>query len=134
MSCRAAVFTLLSTDATLNGLGITAARIWATHAMDVSPRTGYYLILRWEEKVDEIAGHGPETLTIWCHRNKEECIDFMGHEVILKRVREVLVGNHQIPGADGTLTSAYSDGMSGDFVDDVHGTSVKNASFRVLSR
>jgi len=134
MSCRAAVFSLLANDVSLNGLGINASRIWATHAMDVAPRNGYFLILKWEEKVHEIADHGPEVLTIWCHRNKEECIDFMGHEAILKRVREILVGHHQVAGVDGILTSARSNGMSADFVDDVHGTSVKNAAFQVLSR
>lgn len=135
MSCQAAVRTLLGTDPTLSGdYGITVDRIWPAQALDGAPRSGYFLVLRWEETSLVIGEHGPEVLTVWCHRSRNETTDFTGHRAILRRVRDILTDAHNVPGPDGTFNQAHSDGYGPDVVDDYYNTITKNAAFRVLSR
>jgi len=134
MSCEAAVFNMLSTDDALGDFGIDADRVFPAPTIDVGPRTGYYLVLRWEEKTFAIRGHGPQFLTVWCHRSRDEGTDFSGHQQILGRVVELLETATQVEGADGILTQAKCNGLGRDDTDDTFGTIVKNAAFTVLSR
>lgn len=138
MSAHGAVYDLLRNDYFLqHDWGIDSNRVWPSYGMDGAPRTGYFLVLRWEET--EIYGYydqpcGPETLTVLCHRTKGEVGDFGGHKQILERVVTILKGATGIQGADGWLNQAIPQGYSGDNTDEIYGTLVKSAEFRVLSR
>ena len=131
---HAAVRSMLGTDPILNGYGITLDRIWATGAMDVAPREGYFLILRWEETAFEIGTHGPEHLTVFCHRSRKETRDYTNHRRILLRVVDILTEYVHVEGEDGIFNQARAQGLSADQVDEVYETITKNASFSVLGR
>lgn len=138
MSAHAAVYRLLSTDLRLTSdWSIGPDRVWPSYALDTALRTGYFLVLKWEE-VSRQGGfddeHGPEVLTVFCHRTKSEVADFGGHRLILNRVIAIMKNAVQIVGDDGVLNQAFPQGMSGDITDEIYGTLVKSAEFSVLSR
>lgn len=135
MSARAAVFDLLTGDPALNNLGITADTVWPAQAVDVPPRDGPFLILRWEEESVTFNMFGrAEVLTIWAHHSRESLRDFAPLVAILNRVTEVLTSAMHVEGADGTLTTVDYNGMSPDLNDEGYKTITKNAAYKVLSR
>jgi hypothetical protein len=138
VSAHAAVFRLLSTDLRLTSdWSIDASRVWPSYAIDTAMRTGYFLVLKWEEVGREPGfdnEHGAEVLTVFCHRTKSEVADFGNHRIILNRVITVLKNAIQVPGDDGVLNQAFPQGMSGDITDEIYGTLTKSAEFSVLSR
>jgi hypothetical protein len=132
--CHAAVRAMLGNDPILNDYGITTDLIWATGAMDVAPRSGYFLILRWEETSFVVGTHGPEQLTVICHRSRKETRDYTNHRKILMRVVDILTEYVHVEGEDGIFNQARAQGLSADQVDEVYETITKNASFSVLGR
>lgn len=135
MSARAAVFTLLTTDSILNGLGIDDNHCWPAQALDNPIRTGPFLVLRWEETSVEFGTFGQrEVLTVWAHCPKEMSNDFVPLIAILKRVVFLLLSAEHLPGADGIVTKVDYNGMSPDLRDEGFSTITKNAAFQVLSR
>jgi hypothetical protein len=135
VSARFAVFTLLTTDPELNDMGIDADHCWPAHALDNPPRTGPFLVLRWEETTTEFNTFGArEVLTVWAHCPKEISNDFVPLLMMLKRVMFLLLSAEHVVGEDGVLTKVDYQGMSPDLRDEGFSTITKNAAFRVLSR
>lgn len=135
MSARAAVFSLLTTDPTLTGLGISADTVFPNGAVDVVPRKSRFLIFRWEE-VTLAPGKASEqqVLTVWAHCPREMSTDYAPLDVILKRCTTVLTSALHVPGEDGILTSVDYNGMSPDFNDEGYKTITRNAGYTVVSR
>lgn len=132
MSARAAVFNLLAED---EELGLGPDRIWAAQAIDVPPRVGHFLILRWEEESTIFNTFGrSEVLTVWAHAAREYSLDYAPLVAILNRVTEILVSATHVDGADGVLTCADYQGMSPDFNDEGYRTITKNAAYKIVAR
>jgi hypothetical protein len=135
VSARAAVYSLLATDGTLQSLGVPYGNIWPAQALDTAPRHSRFLILRWEEMSIAFKGKGQqEILTIWAHCPREISTDFVPLLAILNRVTEILSSATHVSGADGVLTCVKYNGMSGDFNDEGYKTITKNAAYTVVSR
>ncbi len=136
MSARGAVYALLSTDAELMAaFGINSSRVWATQAMDMAPRKGPFLIIRWEEtdRASNLRSRY-ETMTVWAHMARETSTDFATLDLILKRVEDLLTGVLHLSGPDGTITQIDFQGRSPDLNDEGYKTITKNSAFRVVSR
>jgi hypothetical protein len=128
MSARAAVFGLLSAE-------FGADKVWPAHSIDTVPRTGSFLILRWEEQSVTFNQFGQsEVLTVWAHHPRESSKDFAPLVAILNRTTEILTSALHVEGEDGTLTQVDYNGMSPDLNDEGYKTITKNAAYKVLSR
>ena len=134
MSARAAVFSLLAPDGTLQSLGVPYGNIWPAQAVDTLPRSAKSLILRWEEETPAFGVTGAQVLTIWAHCPRETSTDFAPLDAILNRVTEILTSATHIAGADGTLTCVDYNGKSPDLNDEGYKTITKNAAYKVVSR
>lgn len=132
---RAAVFTALTTDPTLNLLGITESTVFPNWASKERPSsTGPFLILRWQEDTLQVNLEGPRILEVWAHIPMEISTDYGRIDEILYFVTQALIGLVHKPGADGfTVTSVDYQGKSPDFYDSAYNTINRNASFGVLS-
>lgn len=135
MSARAAVFGLLTTDPTLNGLGVNADSVWPAQAIDTAPRDRRFLILRWEEMTIAFKGKGEQhVLTIWAHCPREMSTDYTPLDLILRRCTDILTAATHVVGEDGVLTCVDYNGMSADFNDEGYKTITRNAAYTVVSR
>jgi hypothetical protein len=127
---QAAVYTMLSTDATLMSHGITASSVYGSNSVD-SPDERPFMILRWSE-VEGEKDYGNvkrRSLTVWVHDSGQ---DYARINTILKRVQVLLSGAVHITGADGdTLTQADWRGDSTDFIDDGFKTITRSSSYTV---
>lgn len=130
------MFNILATDPVLNSTyKIDIDRIWPAQAMDTAPRTGPFLILRWEEETTTFNQFGKsEVLTVWAHQARERSTDFVPLVGILRRVTAVLTGAISVVGEDGTISTIDYQGMSPDLNDEGYKTITKNAAYKVLSR
>jgi hypothetical protein len=135
VGARAAVFSLLTTDLVLGAepYSIGPDHVWPNGALDVSPRDGYFLCLRWEEQTLDFGSIGAETLTVWAHVPREISTDYVPLARILGRVRDILLDAEHVAGEDGVLSCAKFNGMSGDFNDSILKTITKNAAFSVVA-
>jgi hypothetical protein len=135
MGARSAVFKLLSEDLVLSGQwNIDAEAIFANADLDVAPRNGPFIVLRWEEETPAYGNIGSEVLTVWAHCPRQVSTDYVPLRAILIRVREILLGAEHVEGADGWLSCCNYNGMSADFNDEVLKTISKNAAFDVVAR
>ena len=133
---HAAVFQLIYTDAILNSVyGINESRVWSAQAIDVIPRKGYTIFLRWEESTRQRGGFGDrEVLTVWVHTPRETSGDYTGINEILDRVEEILLTAIHVQGVDGVLTQVTYNGRSPELNDEGFKTITRNAAFLVGSR
>jgi hypothetical protein len=133
---HAAVLGLLSYDPILQSVfGINLNRIWPAQSVDVVPRKGPFIILRWEEETLQRGGYGRrEVLTVWAHEARESSTDYGKINEILDRVEEILMNNIHVSGTDGVLTQVTYNGRSGELHDEGYKTITRNAAFSVGSR
>lgn len=134
---RAAVYSALTTDAELLGLGIGEDNVHPNYTLDTPPnRVDPFLILRWEEASPKgIRNRHPRILTVWAHIPIQSSEDHADLDPILARVEEVLTAMEQVDGGDGYIvTSINATGAGGDLKDVGYDTIVRNAAFEVLSR
>jgi hypothetical protein len=135
VSCRAAVFELLTTDSVLQDLwGIDEETVFANAELDVAPRDRHFLVLRWGEETVAFGDVGSEILTIWAHVPRQMSTDYVSLLAILYRVRDLLRNATHVVGADGILTTAKYNGLSPDFNDETLKTLSKNVAFTVVSK
>lgn len=133
MSLRSYVFSLLTTDATLNGLGITAASTFITHDTD-TPQMRPLMILRWQRADpglrgdDAYASSNFRRLQVWVH---DAPGDYDRIDQVLKRVRDVLTSVHaQYTGTSYEWVSQTRwEGDSEDLRDDDAGTITRNSQY-----
>jgi len=131
MTARAALFTLISADSTLNGLGIDANSTFPANSVD-NPEVRPFVVIRFDAKTAMFADRGSQNLVIWAHDDRG---DYSRIDSILERIREVLDNAVHVSGADGIiLTSARYIGSSTDLWDDGYRTMTRNSTFSVSSR
>lgn len=136
----AAIDALLSGDAALQAFGIDATRIFDSGSLEGTPRTGYFVVLRWEEQLIRIrdgAGglsRGPQRMTLWLHASRDGTTDYTAMNPILDRIETLLTSAPRTAGADGrTLAAVRATGRSGNLPDAALNTIVRNIAFEVLS-
>ncbi len=136
---RAAVYTLVSTDATVQSLGIPVGAVYASNAQDTpQDESEMFVILRWEEKTvtfgDNVLGthKGTQFLSVWVH-SRGRAYDPIN--AVLARIKTILTSAVHVLGADGvTLTQADYTGESGDLYDDGFHTLTRYHSYRIACR
>jgi len=127
---RAAVYTLLSADATLQSIGLT--NVYAFQAVD-TPASKPFLVTRWDDmQPGVVASRGPQQLTLWVY---DRPADYTRIDSIIARVKNILLGAVHVSGEDGmVLTQARWTGDSQDLFDDVYECVLKTSSFDIIAR
>lgn len=128
MTARAAVQTLLETDATLLSLGL--GQVYGANAVD-TPSEQIFATVHWDQKSVVFGDRGPETLVIWFHDRSR---DYAKIDAMIERAIQILEGAVHVAGTDGILTQAKWTATSQDLFDDGFKTVTKNVSFQVSSR
>lgn len=142
---RALIETLLGTDPTLAGLGISDEYVIPQHDLNEIPRKdGLFIVIRWEEStlfnqtytgMGNGLSHAPRVLTIWVHSPREWSTDFEQIDQVIDRIDEIFFQLEDVPGSDGyTVTTIRNSGRSGDLEDEVLRTVTRNAAYDVLYR
>lgn len=135
MSARAALATLLGTDAQLLMLGFTQSDVYGPNAIDTPSRDKYFIVIRWEEVPRTIRGNGPDIVTVWVHAPKELIRDYGLIDTTISRVKEILEAAEHVQGSDGwSLTEASYNGASGDLFDDGYNSLCRWIRFRCACR
>ncbi len=135
MSARAAVYKLIAEDPILNDVwDVDGNAVFPNADLDVAPREGFFIVLRWGEEEIAWGRVGYENLTIWAHYPRQLGTDHAPLVSILMRISDVLMAATQVAGEDGVLTTCRYQGMSGDFNDEVLKTISKNVAVRVVSQ
>lgn len=126
---RAAVQSLLETDAGLLSLGVTS--VFGSNAAD-SVTDDLFVVIHWEEGSRVFGNRGVDSVLIWVHDKNR---DYGRIDQALRRIRDVLQEAVHVPGVDGvTLTQADWQGWSGDLYDDGYNTVTRNGGFAVVAR
>jgi hypothetical protein len=129
MAARAALYTLLDTDAELETLGVQA--VYPTNAVD-TPAEDCFLVVRWDPTTAAFGTVGADRVQIWAH-DKDR--DYGRIDSILRRLRQLLTAQVHLSGADGqTLVTAEWRGESQDLFDDGYQTVARYADFTAVSR
>lgn len=134
---RVAMMELLSTDATLNALGINANHIWPNFALDISPRQdGIFLILRWGGVSSRFGDPGgTRSVRVWAYQAIQLGTDYANIDKVLGAVTDLLTGTIHYTGTDGSaITAADFRGYSEDLKDQGYDAIARNAEFTVLCR
>lgn len=126
---RAAVYTMLSSDATLQSLG---ASFYAYQAVDTPP-TKPFVVIRWDDtQPGVVRGRGPINVTFWVY---DEPADYARIDSIISRIKTLLLGATHVAGSDGiTLTTAQWRSDSQDLYDDVYECIMRQTSFTIVAR
>lgn len=134
---RVALMELLSTDATINALGINASHIWPNFALDISPRQdGIFLILRWGGVNSRFGDPGgARSVKVWAYQAIQLGTDYGDIDKVLAAVTDVMIGTIHYEGTDGSsITTADFRGLSEDLRDQGYDAIARNAEFTVLCR
>lgn len=128
-----AVAQALRDDPYLQSQGV-AEHVYPDYSMDVAPRDGLFIILRWgSQNVTSGINLGPETLTVWVHQPREHGTDYTKVRQILRRVQQVLEGLEHVAGGDDlSVTSVKFQGDSGNIYDPGFQTITRNSTYSVL--
>lgn len=140
---RSAVFSAITSNASLNAVGIDEDSVFHNYSLEQRPvPTGPFMILRWESQDapafrDDDLGDvkSPVRLIIWTHFPLEETNDFSRIDEVMDLCDSSLRSVKDVAGVDGyTVTCIRATGRSGDFKDDGFQTITKNSGYEVLSR
>jgi hypothetical protein len=131
MTIRSFVFSRLTTDATLNSLGITANSVFTTHDAD-TPQVRPMIVLRWG-LTDNVLNHSSmaaRALQVWVHDHPG---DYERIETILRRVRTLLtsVSAENAGASDEWVSEIRWDRFSEDLSDEDAGTITRNGDFTI---
>lgn len=131
MTLRSFVFSLLTTDTTLNSLGIDANSVFTTHGVD-TPQVRPMLILRWgiTENVLNHSPMGARSLQVWAH---DEPGDYERIDQILRRVRTLLttVSAENAGSPDEWVSEIRWERFSDDLSDEDAVTIARNSDFTI---
>lgn len=144
MTVREYIYSLITNDAQLNGLGITADSTFTQHTLD-TPQVRPLCILRWQatnpgllsgaSRQGAAVSNFPvrqRILTVWVHEDGNVG-DYTRIDQALSRLRTLLTSVEGVDvGVLGTrLTAIAWEGESDDLRDDEAGTIMRNAQFRL---
>jgi len=126
---RAATFTLLSTDAQLLSLGMTAASFLGTSAAD-SPEMRPWAIIKWGQSTPAFGLTGETALEVWYY---DEPGSYVRINKLIERTKSLLQDAVHVQGSDGDeLTAARWAGDSPELYDDVFKCITRYTSFTVV--
>lgn len=134
-----AIFDALTTDPTLNALGITATTVFERQSLDGVTRpgaAGFFLVIDLLEQAVVLGGQrrGPRRLDIAAHVPAEINRDYTDINRILNAVDLVLVPMTQVVGSDGVRVMQIQPmGRSRNLLDSGWKTITRAAQYSVLS-
>lgn len=136
MSLRSFIFSLITADPILNGLGFTEQNTFTSHDED-TPQARPFIILRWGSTNvglndwDTGVGSNLRQLVVWVH---DDPGDYVRIDQALDRVRTVLtLVRGTYTGTTGKyIGQATWNGDSDDLKDDIVGTITRNSSFTFI--
>lgn len=137
---RAAIFYILSHDATLNNRGFTKDSIYHNWQLEERPNDGPFMLLMWGNEdpppFQDEPVRSPMRLSLWIHFPFEmDNIDYVDLQKTLDDVDACFVGARDVVGEDDyTLSFVRRVGRSGDFKDDGFNTKSKNAGYEIYYR
>jgi hypothetical protein len=135
MVARAALVAILSSDAELTSLGLTADDFYGPNSADSPNLERPFFVIRLDDATKAFVGHGAYVITLWAHTSRARGNDMSTIDSMLSRARELLQAAEHVAGADGwTLTSASWQGDSADFVDDGFNTNTRFSRWRIACR
>lgn len=131
---RAAIYDLISTDATMHAIGFPADAVYGSNSAD--DPSDQFIVIRWEDMPTTTLGSarsfGPQNLTVWLH-DRDRTYDRVN--LGLRRVKFLLDQVLHVQGLDGwTITQCDWQGDSGDLWDDGYQTVTRNTSYRIVAR
>jgi hypothetical protein len=129
---RAAVYTLVNNDATLDSIGLK--KVFAFQAVDTPAASDKpFVVIRWDVMdPGVVASRGAHVVTFWVY---DVPADYARIDSIIARIKTLMLGAVHVIGNDGmTLTLAEWTGDSEDLFDDVYSCVLRTTSFRVISR
>jgi hypothetical protein len=124
---RTLVFQKLTTDATLAGLGITAASTFAGDTDTVTQRP--YIALRWGTTAPGVDVSRQRGLTVWVH---DHYGDYTRIDAIIKRIRDIMLGLGPVQTEIGWITDVDWITDSDDLSDDVSHTILRTTTFNIV--
>jgi hypothetical protein len=133
MTVRSFVFSLLTSDSILNGLGFDENNTFTSHDED-TPQERPFMILRWGatdvglNDWDTGVGSNLRRLSVWVH---DDPGDYVRIDQAVARVRTLLTSVHgAYTGTIGQYIGQIDwNGDSDDFKDDIVGTITRNSSY-----
>ena len=127
---RRQVFTLLTTDDVLTGLGMTSESVFGASAA-TSPEVRPFAVIKWGNETPFIGNVGSQTLELWVY---DEGSSYDRINQIITRARDVLcIENADIPDQDGTrFSTAVWRGTSPELYDDIYKCVVRFITFTVV--
>lgn len=134
MAARAALFSLISTDAQIQLLGLSADSIFGSNATDSPRRDSMFAIIRWED-APLSGGRSVYITSIWYHMPKEIERDYGKIDLAILRTKELMKGVEHLSGGDGwALTAATHLADSPDLYDDGYNSLTRYTQFRCACR
>lgn len=135
MAARAALRSLIGTDAQMNMLGIEEEVIFSSNATDTPDRSRMFVVIRWDEISRSAGGLSVHLASVWFHTPQEIEIDYGKIDLALLRLRELMDEVEQRTGADGwVLVAASWSGSSPDGFDDGYNSVTRYAQYRCSCR
>lgn len=134
MGVREYIFSLITTDSVMNGLGINADSTFTSHTVD-TPQVRPLCILRWQATPAPLISGFPinqRILQVWVHVSVNEG-SYERVDQALRRLRTLManVVGVNVGGDDAWLSAAIWEGDSDDLRDDESNTLTRNAQFRL---
>lgn len=128
---KAAVYSLISENDDLRGIGFSADSFFGSAAAD-SPEVRPFMIIRWGAETPVFGRVSSDTVTVWVY---DEPGDYGRINKALKILEGIFSEAIHVAGADGyTLTQADWNGNSEDLYDDIYKCIVRNGVYTVVGR
>lgn len=138
MAARAAVASLLSSDAALLALSNGELRVYAPNTADTPSdiQEQLFAVIRFGARTRAAGGAGGwYDLSVWWHQPRAFTRDYGVIDEAILRTKEILDAAEQVPGADGwILTAASWWGDSEEITDDGFETLTRYGSYRAACR
>lgn len=129
MAARAALASLIGTDAQMNMLGLDEPSVFASNATDTPPRGHMFAVIHWDDVLRSSGGLARNNVSIWFHIPREVERDYAKIDLAVLRMRELCREVENRMGADGWVLTAMSwQGSSPDLPDDGYNSLTRFAS------
>lgn len=134
MAARAALATLIGTDAQMQMLGLDEASIFGSNATDTPPRSHMFCVVHWDDS--PLSGGLPKNnVSVWFHMPREVERDYGKIDLAILRLRELSKIVEHREGADGWILTAMTwQGASPDLPDDGYNSLTRYASLACACR
>lgn len=133
MGVREYLFSLITTDSVLNGIGINSNSTFTTHTID-TPQIRPLCILKWQATQTglRLSPLNQRILQVWVH-DAIAVGDYERIDNALKRLRAILtnVEGVNVGGVGNWLSAIEWEGDSDDLRDDEYGTITRNTQYRL---